>query len=175
MPIPHHLSPVIRALRSGEVAPVLEVFDGLSGESRFTRFHTAVPRLTARMLSRLSSPEKGLHEAFVASVDGRPVGIGRWIRYAGQPRCADVALEVVDSHQRCGIGRALIGAVAESAAAAGVTFLLFTVHRDTTHVRLALTRAGAVITTDEPDELWIPTRRLLDHLATPVGEVMRAG
>lgn len=165
----------IRSLQPGETGPLLEVFAGLSARSRLSRFHTPVPRLGPSMVTHLTAHEKGWHEAFLASVDGRPAGIGRWIRYAAKPHRADVALEVVDSHQRRGVGRTLLAAVAESAAEAGVAFLLFTVRRDNTPVRRSLARAGAVVEPHEPEQLWIPTAVLLGYLTATGSCALRAG
>ena len=64
----------IRSLQPGETGPLLEVFAGLSARSRLSRFHTPVPRLGPSMVTHLTAHEKGWHEAFLASVDGRPVG-----------------------------------------------------------------------------------------------------
>ena len=130
MPTTHPSAPSVRPLRAGEVGPLIEVFDRLSAQSRFLRFNAPLPRLTTLMVEQLTAQEEGRHAAFVASVDGMAVGIGRWVRYAAHPQRADVAVEVVDAYHRRGIGRALMQAVTESAALAGVEFLFFCVRRD---------------------------------------------
>lgn len=170
-----HTTVTIRALRPGESIPLLEVFAGLSAQSRMNRFHTPVPRLTQSMITHLTAQQESWHEAFLATVDGRPVGIGRWIRYAARPARADVAIEVVDSCQRRGIGRTLLAAVARSAAEAGVVYLLFNVRLDNTRVRRFLWQAGVVVEPDEPEQLWIPTQGLLTYLGATGSSALRVG
>lgn len=69
----------------------------------------------------------------------------------------------------------MLAAVAESAAEAGVAFLLFTVRRDNTPVRRSLARAGAVVEPHEPEQLWIPTAVLLGYLTATGSCALRAG
>lgn len=178
MPTTHPSAPSVRPLRAGEVEPLIEVFDGLSAQSRFLRFNALLPRLTTLMVEQLTAQEEGRHEAFVASVDGMAVGIGRWVRYAAHPQRADVAVEVVDAYHRRGIGRALMQAVTESAALAGVEFLFFCVRRDNDPARKPLAEAGVLTNVDDPEQLWIPVSRLLARLRTrePAdGTLTRAG
>src|SRR6478735_10097020 len=92
----------LRPLRHGEVAPVLAVFAGLSPLSRARRFLTGLTRLPALMLAALTDVDGCDHVAWVASVDGRPVGIGRYAR--ADAHTAEVAFEVVDAHQGRGLG-----------------------------------------------------------------------
>ena len=59
---------------------MLAVFAGLSPLSRARRFLTGMTRLPALMLAALTDVDGCDHVAWVASVDGRPVGIGRYAR-----------------------------------------------------------------------------------------------
>src|SRR3954447_18168271 len=87
----------LRPLRHGEAAPLLEVFAGMSELSRARRFLTGMARLPAVMLAALTDVDGCDHVAWVASVDGCPVGIGRYARTG--PESVEIALEVVDAHQ----------------------------------------------------------------------------
>lgn len=116
----------IRALRNGETAVVQAVFDRLSDRSRLLRFGGAKTTLRAGELDELSRVDV-THHVLVAWLDGEPVGIARLVR---DGRSADVAFEVVDEHQRQGIGTALMEQLAADARAAGIEELRATMHAE---------------------------------------------
>ncbi|GJF02978.1 GNAT family N-acetyltransferase [Pseudonocardia sp. D17] len=107
----------IRALRNGEFDVLDAVFDGLSAESRYRRFHAPVRRLTAGTRTALAAVDGHRHVAVAAFADGRPIGIARLI--ADDTGRSDLGVEVVDDEQRSGVGTRLVRAVAGLAAAAG--------------------------------------------------------
>lgn len=110
----------LRPLEDGESTPLLEVFAGLSAGSRASRYLTAMPRLPGSFVRSLSATDGLVRVAWLASVDGRPAGIGRYVRMSEDPHTADVALEVVDEQQRRGLGAALLDTVTTVAADNGV-------------------------------------------------------
>ena len=103
----------IRPLRDGESEVIAQVFDQLSRESAFLRFHSGMPCLPPTFLRRLSAVIPGTCEAYVAELDGLPVGVARWHRYPNEPGTADLAVEVADSVHRRGIATLLLRAVIE--------------------------------------------------------------
>jgi GNAT superfamily N-acetyltransferase len=114
----------VRPLEAGDVETVHLVFAGLSVTSAYHRFGTGLTLLAPRMAAQLAAVEPGRHRVFVAELDGRPVGLARWIRPRdGRSDEAEVALEVGDEWQGRGVGRALLAEVAEDAGAAGVATL----------------------------------------------------
>jgi RimJ/RimL family protein N-acetyltransferase len=100
----------LRDLRPGEHATVQAVFDGLSTESRHRRFHGPVKQLTPGMLEAMSAVDGHDHVAVVAEAGRgrrrRPVGLARLVRT--EPGRAELAVEVVDLAQGCGVGRRLV-------------------------------------------------------------------
>jgi acetyltransferase len=100
---------VLRPLRRGDVGAVLEVFGGLGLRSRAQRFLTAKPRLTSADLRQLTAVDGRDHVAVLAvsAATGRPVGVARFVRDPAEPSSADVAVEVVDAWQDCGVGTML--------------------------------------------------------------------
>ena len=103
----------IRPLEDGETAPVLAVFDGLGARSRELRFMSPKFRLTTTDVCHLTHVDGVDRVALVAELpDGRPIGIARFVRHACDHAAADVAVAVVDSWQRRGIGAQLAGALA---------------------------------------------------------------
>jgi GNAT superfamily N-acetyltransferase len=98
-------------LRAGEVAaPLQTVFDGMSTRSRYLRYHTEVPRLTAAYRTALTTVDGVRHVVLAAERPDRDGwiadGLGRLIALPGGG--AEVALEVVDAAQRRGIGGRLL-------------------------------------------------------------------
>jgi len=131
----------IRPMRPGEEDVVRAVFDGLSDESRFLRFHVATPRLTGPALQQLTSLQHG--GAFVAMDNDLPVGVGRWARQHADRSRAEFSLAVSDSHQGKGLGSALLAHLRDEASRAGIMRLVGHVHSQNVRVREWLLRVGA--------------------------------
>ena len=79
-----------------------------------------MPRLSERMLAFLSDVDGERHIAVAARVRGRCVGIARAVVSRDRASVADVAVAVADDHQRQGLGRRLIHALAADARAVGI-------------------------------------------------------
>jgi len=97
------------------------VFDGLSAQSRFLRFHTPTPRLPATTRAALLDVNGHDRVALVAEVRHRgqrqPIGIARLARTGDTE--AELAIAVVDAWQGRGVGRRLLEALAAVAADLG--------------------------------------------------------
>lgn len=92
--------------RDGAGAAVDAVFDGLSAQSRYLRFHAPMPRLTAAMRRQLVDLDGRRRAAVVAESGKKAVGIARLV--ATGDNVAEIAIAVVDDWQRKGIGTRLI-------------------------------------------------------------------
>ncbi len=110
---------LVRPLRNGDVETVTAVFDRLGERSRRTRFNGAKPRLSPTELEHLAAVDATRH-VLVGYLEGdpRPVAIARLVRDGAS---AEIAFEVVDEHQRLGIGSALTAELLADARAAGIT------------------------------------------------------
>jgi RimJ/RimL family protein N-acetyltransferase len=117
---------LLRPMARDERAPLLSVFDGLSARSRELRFLSATPALRPSTVRALTAVDGCHHVAWLATVDGRPVGIARYVRVTDDT--ADLAVEVVDEHHGRGLGSVLLEAVATLARANGVARIAATVH-----------------------------------------------
>ena len=147
---PHALADdrlTIRRLRPGDTETVHAVFEQLSLTSVWRRFQTGMPRLTDKMATHLASVSPGRHEVVVAELDGRPVGLSRWVRDPSNPMSVEVAVEVADAVQGRGIGRRLLDAIVASARAEGAQELVAYVHQENRSVITWLHRLGAVAPT----------------------------
>ena len=130
----------LRPLRRGERDPLLAVFDGMSSVSRARRYLTGMVRLPSSVLELLADVDGHRHLAWLASMDGQPVGIARCVR--DDAGVAEVAVEVVDDHHGLGIGTALVDAVTTVAAARGVQRVRASLTPDNEPSRRLVTRIG---------------------------------
>ena len=93
------------------------VFAGLSPHSRYLRFHSPVPRLSAQVRERLVDVDGRRRAAVVAEAVGprgvEPIGIARIAGAGCGP--AEMSVAVVDAWQRRGVGTRLLTAVADLA------------------------------------------------------------
>jgi GNAT superfamily N-acetyltransferase len=118
----------IRPLEPPDTGLLDAVFDGLSEQSRYTRFHGPKPRLSSSERAYLTGTDGQDHLALVAlDPSGAPLGIARGVRLRGEPAVAEVAAEVVDAWQRHGLGTVLLRRLARRAAGVGIGRLRATV------------------------------------------------
>jgi GNAT superfamily N-acetyltransferase len=113
-------------LADHEDTPALEAgFAHLSDDSRYTRFFTAMPKLSASVLERLSDVDGRNRVAIAAfdpdrpsevgAEDGYAIGVGRYIRTADDDDVAELSVAVIDEYHGRGIGRVLLTAVVVAA------------------------------------------------------------
>lgn len=112
-----------RVLRREDASLLEEGFRHLSPESRYTRFFRQITELSEQQLRYLTDIDLKDHFAWVAIAAGEaPQGAGvvRWIRMRDEPQVAEVAVTVIDSFQRKGLGRTLLILAAISAVENGI-------------------------------------------------------
>jgi RimJ/RimL family protein N-acetyltransferase len=112
----------IRQLTGDDAELLADGFARLSLESRQFRFLTGKPRLSAAELRYFTAIDHHDHEALVALslVDGRGVGVARYVRYAKDPQTADVAVTVIDEWHGRGLGTELMTRLIDRAVAEGI-------------------------------------------------------
>lgn len=97
-------SPVrFRRARAGDEAALVELYEGLSPQSRYTRYCQATPRLNGQRQREIADLSRG--PVWLAHAGGRCVGEARLV----QARSGElhVAMAVADAFQRQGVGRRL--------------------------------------------------------------------
>src|SRR4051794_26691785 len=82
----------ITDLRAGDTATVRRVFDGLSGRSRYLRFHAGRATLPIGMQRGLADTRPDQHVAHVAVLAGGAVGVGCWVPVDSDRRGAGLAV-----------------------------------------------------------------------------------
>jgi DHA1 family inner membrane transport protein len=126
----HGRTLLVRPLRNGDTDTVLAVFERLGERSRQARFNGPKPRLSSAELESLALVDPTRH-VLVGYLEGdrRPVAIARLVRDGAS---AEIAFEVVDEHQRLGIGSALTAELLADARAAGIAEVTALVASDNT-------------------------------------------
>jgi GNAT superfamily N-acetyltransferase len=122
----------LRALTAADREHVVALFELLSPRSRYLRYLAPVRSLSDRVQRRLVAIDHTSHEAVGAFQGGVLVGVAHWFRSATDPAEAEISIEVADSHQRRGIGRRLVGDLAQRARDRGIARFTATVLRENT-------------------------------------------
>jgi GNAT superfamily N-acetyltransferase len=119
----------------------------LSPESRLRRFLSPLRELSEAQLDELTGADGVDHCALgaLAGARPRPAGVARYIRSAGRPEQAEVALTVVDAWQRRGLGTLLLATLGTVALANGVRVLHADLLADNMPVLALLRRCGDAV------------------------------
>jgi len=134
----------VRPIDARDSAALARLFDRLSPQSRYRRFLSPKPRLSARELARLTDIDHVGHDALAAvdRRDGSIVGVGRYAREPTRPWAAHIAVTVADELQGRGIGTALARLAIERARANGYTLLVASTFWENRPARALLRRLG---------------------------------
>jgi GNAT superfamily N-acetyltransferase len=141
---------LIRPIKPSDSEALQHAFEHeLSSASRYLRFHAAISRLPDRMVHYLTHVDGIDHVALVAfecgeSLPAAGVGVARFVRVAGWPDTAELAVTVVDHAQGHGIGRLLVEALGAAAQERGIRTFNLVVLGSNRRVRDWLLRLGAV-------------------------------
>jgi RimJ/RimL family protein N-acetyltransferase len=129
-------------LTAGMALEALEdVFDAMTSESRYMRYHAATPRLTSTLVRALTDLDETRHVAWQARVCDRSVGLVRLVEDTdGTP---ELAVEVADDSTGCGIGGALVSVALRHAAERGADEVRILVHPENTPAIRLFRAAGA--------------------------------
>lgn len=116
---------VVRSVEPGDADALAAGYHQLSETSAYQRFFTLYPQLSAKQVRYFTAVDHRDHEALgaVTTDSGEGVGIARYIRDSTDPRCAELAIVVVDSWQRLGVGQQLMRLLCRRAREEGITTL----------------------------------------------------
>ena len=162
---------LIRQVQPGDAPLLADGFARLSFESRQSRFLSRKPNLTPVELVYFTKIDHHDHEALGAldPVDGRGVGIARYIRHVDDRGAAEVAVTVVDDWQGRGLGTELMSRLVDRGRQEGIRYFTALVAADNAAVVGLLEESRNVRATHrEPDtveyEITLPSRGLGDEL-----------
>ena len=113
---------VIRPVRGTDAPLLADGFSRLSARSRQMRFLATKKELTQTELRYFTEVDHHDHEALAALnyADGRGVGIARYVRDAGNPQAAEIAVTIADDWQGRGLGTELLAQLADRARCEGI-------------------------------------------------------
>lgn len=136
---------VVRPIVAADRSALAAAFARLSPESRMRRFLGPKPTLTPRELTYLTDVDHVTHEALVAALESRGeiVAVARYAAWPATCRAAaEVAVAVLDSYQRRGIGSALVAQVIARAEANGFDRLTASISWNNVPARRLVARLG---------------------------------
>ncbi|WP_395658969.1 GNAT family N-acetyltransferase [Nocardioides sp.] len=108
-----------RPATAADAGAVTDLLAGLSPDSAYLRFQTAIGPRPMPALVRALLPEGVSGRALLGFVGDDLVAHGLWVRI-GPCRAAEIALVVADDRQREGVGSALAAALLDDLAARGI-------------------------------------------------------
>lgn len=136
---------LIRPIGPDDRGREAEFVNGLSAESRYFRFHSAVRELTPQMLERFTRVNYPDDMALVAMIEGadgpRQIGVARYVREPGTDT-AEIAIVVADAWQGKGIATRLLEDLRDLAREAGITQLVASVLRENGRMLNLVRRLG---------------------------------
>jgi RimJ/RimL family protein N-acetyltransferase len=136
---------LVRPVQSTDAALLADGFARLSPRSRQLRFLTRKKQLSSAELRYFTDVDHHDHEALVAlnPLDGRGVGIARYIRHAGDPCAAEIAVTIVDDWQGRGLGTELVARLSDRARSEGIRRFTALVAEDNVAVARMLRNTSA--------------------------------
>ena len=167
---------MIRPIRPDDTERLQGFHARLSDESRYRRFMSSKPSLSASDARYLVDIDGCNHYALVATVaelDGEAIiGVARYIRLPGDPATAEFAIVIGDAWQGAGLAGELLGRLADAALTRGVGRFSATILADNLAISRVIERlaAGPVSRRRQGNlvevEFPLPTREDIDP---PVG------
>jgi RimJ/RimL family protein N-acetyltransferase len=106
----------VRPIHAADKELLQRGVEAMSPDSRYKRFLSATPQLSRSQLRYLTEVDHHDHEALVAMTDaGDPVGVARFVRLAGEPDAAEVAVAVNDDWHQRGVATGMLTLLARRA------------------------------------------------------------
>ena len=141
----------IRPIAPGDADGLQDLVRSMSSESSYFRFFRVKKELTAEELHDFTILDYTTRMAFIAILDGRIVGVGRYNTAADDPNLAEVAFTVADGMQGRGIGTVLLFRLSAYARSRGITgFRAFLLAEN--HAMMRVFRNAGFSLTREIDE-----------------------
>ena len=136
---------LIRPVHRDDASLLEDGFTRLSAASRRLRFLADKSRLSAKEVRYFTQVDHHDHEAIGArdAVDGRGVGIARFIRDPENPQTAEVAIVVVDEWQQRGVATELVTRLFRRAREEGIRSFTALVAEDNEGVLALMRDLGA--------------------------------
>lgn len=142
-------------LNQDDHADLMAGFEGLSKQSRYLRFFSAMPALPDFIADGLLNTDDCNHIAIGARLLDQHalVGVARYFRSAENEYVAEPAIAVIDDLHGVGLGKVLLRRLSAVARARGITHFRAQVLNSNRRMRAMLLEAHAVFVDQEDDVL----------------------
>lgn len=157
-----HIRPIVPEDR--EV--FIEFYARVSDQSKYYRFFSPMPRLSERDLARFISVDNVDRVAFVLTLQGQIIAVGRYDMI--KPGEAEVAFLVEDQHQGRGIGQLLLEHLAQAGRERGIERFVAEVLPDNTRMIQTFRDAGYKVAS-EYEEGVLQLEFSIDPTDTAIG------
>lgn len=139
---------VVRSVEPDDADALAAGYQQLSATSAYRRFFTTYPRLSPAQVRYFTAVDHHDHEALgaVTAHAGEGIGIARYIRDPHDPLSAELAIVILDTWQRLGVGAQLMRVLCDRARDEGITTLVAEVLTDNAALPALLRRFGTVHT-----------------------------
>lgn len=112
---------VVRPITPADHDALLDLFERLGPESRYSRFMFPAQALSEADVRYFTDVDHHRHEALWAlSESGEPLGTARYVCLEDRPGVAEIAVTIADGWHEHGVGTALLDVLAERAVEEGV-------------------------------------------------------
>ncbi len=108
----------LRPIVPGDADRLVEFYSRVSDESKYLRFFTPYPTLSAKDVERFTHVDLDRRVAFVVTLHDLIIGVGRYDAVSADE--AEVAFLVEDSHQGRGVGQLLLEHLAQAGRERGI-------------------------------------------------------
>jgi hypothetical protein len=156
----------VRPIQPSDKELVQKGFQELSIKSKYLRFFALRSKLNNTQLNYFTEVDGVNHIAWgileISNGNPKPVGIGRIVKLKDQPNTAEVAITVVDSYQKKGMGRILFAVLNIVAAHAGIEQLKYCVLSENYFVLEVLKRFGILKKVTEGHIMTVNTKVLTE-------------
>lgn len=162
----------LRPLDSHDRERLQRTFEGLSPDSRYSRFFMPMKELSGDELDYLVNVDHRDHEA-IAAIEPESeeiLGVARYVRLRETPDRAEAAVAVIDDWQRKGLGRALLEQLVSRAREEDVSHFTAVVQADNRRAVELLSELGPTTRSFDADivelEIALPEQGLGFSLTT---------
>lgn len=145
------IAPKIRTMQPDDTPLIEAMAPDVSERSLAQRFFVGTPTIPRGLIRQLRTVDHDLHEAVIALVNGRAIGLAQYVRQPNS-QVAELAVLVADVWQGNGIGGRLITRLAELAASRGITGFEASVLPDNDAAHKALARLWPAAPSTESDD-----------------------
>lgn len=152
--IQFHIRPIV----SSDKNMFEKGFSELSERSRYFRFFSVRSRLSENQLHFFTEGDGINNVAWgISDISGdeiKPVGVGRFVRLKNEPETAEVALVIIDSYQKMGLGRILLSILNITAAQCDIKKLRYYILAEN-HVAMHIVKQFGILNMKKEEQVNI--------------------